>query len=612
MRAARFATLPPRAVRAGGWLREQLRLAAAGLTGRMMEVWPDVGPSSGWLGGDGENWERGPYYARGLVALAHALGDADLIARAAPWIEWTLASQGADGWFGPAGNDDWWARMPMLDALRWHAEATGDARVAPFLGRYLRYQLAHLPRRPLQFWGKPRGGDNLDAALWLHDRCGEPWLLEVAALLHAQTSDWIGELGADGPPSEEFDFGHGVNRAMGFKEPALWWRCSGDPAHLAAVRRGWERVMAHHGQVQGLYSGDELLHGRGATQGTELCTIVELLASLERVLVVGGEAWAADAIERVAVNALPSILAADHCSHQYFQLANQIECTPGNRNFWVPHETDLLFGTATGYGCCAANLHMGWPRLAQHLWLGSGDGLCAPLFAPSTVTAACAGVPVTIEEETAYPFGEVVAFHVRCAAPVRFPLSLRVPAWAGAAEVEVPGAAPRRVERAGWWRVEREWRDGDRLHLRLPMPLRVSRWDRGAAAVERGPLVFAVRVGEAWRAVAGTPPFADYELRPTTPWNYALALDPAAPGRAIRVEHRAGAAQPWSPEGTPIVLHARARRVSSWVAVDGVAGPVPEPPLSGLGPEETIELIPFGAARLRISQCPLAPTADTT
>jgi hypothetical protein len=105
---------------------------------------------SGWLGGDGENWERGPYYARGLIALAHALGDPALLARAAPWVEWTLASQRAAGWFGPAGNDDWWARMPMLEALRWHAEATGDARVAPFLARYLRYQLAHLPARPLE------------------------------------------------------------------------------------------------------------------------------------------------------------------------------------------------------------------------------------------------------------------------------------------------------------------------------------------------------------------------------------------------------------------------------------------------------------------------------
>src|SRR5215470_3512211 len=131
-----FDRLRPGSIEPRGWLREQLRLSAVGLTGRMMDIWSDVGPQSGWLGGGGENWERGPYYARGLLALAHALGDSALHARAAGWLEWTLRSQRTDGFFGPADNDDWWARMPMLEALRWHAEASGADRVVPFQSRY--------------------------------------------------------------------------------------------------------------------------------------------------------------------------------------------------------------------------------------------------------------------------------------------------------------------------------------------------------------------------------------------------------------------------------------------------------------------------------------------
>jgi hypothetical protein len=145
---AAFARLPFGAVRADGWLAEQLRLSAEGLTGHLMEIWEDVGPNSGWLGGTGENWERGPYYVRGLIALAHSRADERLRALAQPWIEWTLASQQADGMFGPADNLDWWARMPMLEALRWHFEATGDARIPPFLLRYARHQLETLAARP--------------------------------------------------------------------------------------------------------------------------------------------------------------------------------------------------------------------------------------------------------------------------------------------------------------------------------------------------------------------------------------------------------------------------------------------------------------------------------
>lgn len=605
-----YHALPLGRVEPRGWLRRQLELSAAGLTGRLPEIWEDVGPRSGWLGGDGECWERGPYYARGLVALAHALGDVRLLAQAEPWIEWTLASQRPDGFFGPAANDDWWARMPMLEALCWHHEATGDPRVLDFLARYFAHQLEHLPARPLAFWGRPRGGDNLAAVLWLYDRTGEARLLELADLLHAQTSDWIAELGADGPPDETFEFGHGVNRAMGFKEPALWHRRSGDARHLAVVRHGWQRVMLHHGQIQGLYSGDEFLHGTGSTQGTEFCTIAELLSSFETVLAIAGEKWIADAIERIAYNALPAILTADHTGHQYFQQPNQIQCSPGGRAFSVHHENDLLFGPVTGYGCCAANFHMAWPRFAAHVWMLAPDGApVAMVLAPSAVeTTIGGGRRVRIVEETDYPFGGDVRFQVHCDGLVRFPLRIRIPGWAAGFSVSMEGAgeAGARFDTGEQLLAcEREWRDGDTLLLRLSMPLRVSRWEHGSAGIERGPLVYALAPGEEWRKVGGDEPFCDWEVHPTTPWSYGLAIDPEAPEESIAVETRDVPAPSWARDGAPTSLLAPARALPEWTVVNGSAGPLPESPVIAGTPLERIRLIPFGCARLRISMFPL-------
>ena len=101
LQANAFDPLPLTAIKPEGWLRRELQIQADGLTGHLDEFWPDVGSNSGWLGGTGESWERGPYYMDGLVPLAYELNDPRLIAKAEKWIGWTLTHQRDDGSIGP-------------------------------------------------------------------------------------------------------------------------------------------------------------------------------------------------------------------------------------------------------------------------------------------------------------------------------------------------------------------------------------------------------------------------------------------------------------------------------------------------------------------------------
>ncbi|MBL4559676.1 MAG: hypothetical protein JKX79_01700, partial [Labilibaculum sp.] len=154
-----FSPLPLGSIKAEGWLLKQLQLQNEGLTGFSEILYngaSDLGPESDWLGGSGNSWERAPYYVKGLVALAYTLEDAALISKSEKWINWSLNSQLPNGFFGPPDNTDWWARMPMLYAIRDFYDATNDARVIPFLTKYFQYQLANLDERPLHTWAKTR------------------------------------------------------------------------------------------------------------------------------------------------------------------------------------------------------------------------------------------------------------------------------------------------------------------------------------------------------------------------------------------------------------------------------------------------------------------------
>src|SRR5690606_9828848 len=193
----------------------------------------------------------------------------------------------------------------------------------------------------------------------------------------------------------------------------------------------------------GLYGGDEALHGSNPTQGSELCSAVEMMFSLENILAITGKAAYADHLEKIAFNALPAQVSDDFMSRQYFQQANQVMLTRHTRNFDVNHGgTDVCYGLLTGYPCCTSNMHQGWPKFTQNLWYATDDGgLAALVYSPSSVKAFVAGgTSVSVNEETGYPFGESVRFTLQIdnkKQPVGFPFHLRIPAWCKKAVIKI-------------------------------------------------------------------------------------------------------------------------------------------------------------------------------
>ncbi|MFN2977449.1 glycoside hydrolase family 127 protein [Terriglobus aquaticus] len=616
-----FTPLPLGEVKPAGWLQRQLRIQADGMTGHLYEFWPDVGPTSGWLGGTGESWERGPYYLDGLLPLAVLLDDARLRTLANRFVEWTLTHQQANGQIGPASNDDWWPRMVMCKVLQQHYEATQDERVVPLLTRYFHYQLAAMPAAPLHDWGKFRWQDEALVMQWLHTKTGDPKLLELVSLLKQQGFDWVGSF-ADFPFKGKVDSkaildgvggannahgyqSHGVNNGMALKTAAVEARM-GD---VAGKRSGFYRQMGaldeYHGLPNGMFSCDEHLAGRNPSQGSELCTVVETMFSLEVALAMFGDAPIADRLEKIAYNALPGTITADMWAHQYDQQPNQVQCSLNTKPWTTNGPESNLFGLEPHFGCCTANYHQGWPKFVASLWMrSSDDGLAAVAYGPCTVNTTVRGVRVRAEQQTEYPFRERVTIAVNPEKAVRFPLQLRVPEWAKNATVRVNGEAFAGAVKPGSFAViDREWKSGDRVEVHLPMQPRISRWFNQSVALERGPLVFSYSPGEHWVKLRDRGLTADWQVFPDRGWNYALAVDEKSAG-ALAVQEGDIGAMPFAAESESVRLTVPARQLDAWRVEDGVAPPPPVSPVKTAADAETVELVPYGSARLRVTAFP--------
>lgn len=636
-----YAELPLGAIKAKGWLLDMLKTQRSGATGNMDNLYPSVmGDRNGWLGGDGDQWERGPYWIDGLLPLAYLLDDEKLKSKVKPWIEWILNSQQESGYFGPSvdytsehglqrdNSADWWPRMVVLKILQQYYSATQDERVLSFMLNYFKYQLETLPLKPLgnwTFWALYRVGDNLQAVHWLYNLTEESFLLELGELLHRQGHNFT-HMFLHTDAMSTFNSIHCVNLAQGIKEPIIYFQQTHDSLYYCAVKKGLADIKKHNGQAQGMYGADEGLHGNNPTQGVELCAIVEKMFSLEKMIEITGDLDFVEELEKIAFNALPTQITDDFMCKQYFQQANQVKITRNHRNFYedAHHDgTDIVFGTLTGYPCCFSNMHQAWSKFTQNLWYATSDGgLAALTYSPSEVTACVGkGVKITVTEDTFYPMDDKISFTFNVAnkkkGVVEFPFHIRIPSWCKRAEIKINGKTLTKDVGCGIEIINRVWKTGDKLEVLFPMEVTIQdNWYENSISIERGPLVYALKIEEQWNKIdfeeQEKKNFGSYywEVLPTSKWNYGiLNFDKKKANDIFEVKllpQKLNSDYFWDSKNAPIEIYVKAKEIPSWKIYNDMAGPLPySVGAGGIDPIKKIVLIPYGCTTLRVSQFPL-------
>jgi hypothetical protein len=608
LRAPAFTRLRPGAVRAQGWLATQLGHQLNGLCGQYPQVSHFLQfDSTGWVHTDQVGWEEVPYWLRGYGDLAYVTGDSTALATAEKWVQAVIATQAPDGFFGPTGlrtslngHVDPWPHMPMLSALRSYAEYTGDSSAQNVLARWFAFLATQPTAVFTDGWGYTRWGDTIDAIYWLYDRNGDSSLLDLVRTIHAHSANW----GGSSLPTL-----HNVNIAQGFREPAQYWRLSGNSADHDATYATYNTVQSTYGQFPGGgFAGDENARpGFGdPRQGFETCGIVEYMQSHEILTRLTGDPVWGDRIEELAFNSLPAALDPQGRGTHYITSANSIDLDDVAKTLGQFDNTFAMQSYMAGvdqYRCCPHNYGMGWPFYAEEMWLGTPDGgLCAALYGPSTVTATLGGVSVTVTESTTYPFSDTITFTVKPASPAAFTLQFRVPGWCPSPALSVNGAAVSASAGPSYASVHRTWSSGDTVTLRLPMTPKVRTWSgqHNAASISYGALGFSLAITENWTQTGGSTQFPQYDVHAGSAWNYGLV-----PGAAISVGTGGNTTDPFTTANAPVKLTTSGQKITAWQAdAQSVVTPLQDGPVAATTAVEQITLIPMGAARLRITSFP--------
>lgn len=262
------------------------------------------------------------------------------------------------------------------------------------------------------------------------------------------------------------------------------FRETGDSLLLQAARNAYRHIAKEEINICGSgasfecwYSGKSQQE-RVAYHTMETCVTFTWMQFCERLLEFTGDPAYADQIERTMYNALMASMKADGS-----QIAKYTPLEGYRRD--GEHQCNLPIN------CCNANGTRAFAMLPRIMYrLPEMNRLDINLYIPSTTQVEMGGNLITVIQETQYPRQDYVNIIVRPKHEQALTLALRIPAWSKHSVVEVNGEPIQGVKSGSYQLINRVWKAGDCVTLRVDMVARLQQLNH-TQAIERGPIVLA-------------------------------------------------------------------------------------------------------------------------
>lgn len=319
--------------------------------------------------------------------------------------------------------------------------------------------------------------------------------------------------------------GHAVRAMYMFTGMADLASITKDTSYVHALDRLWEDVVKTKMYATGGIGSSRKNEGftedydlPNAEAYCETCASVGMVFWNQRMNMMKGDGKYINILEKAMYN---GALAGISLSADRFFYVNPLE-SDGT------HHRKPWYGTA----CCPSQISRFLPSVGNYIYATSDEALWVNLYIGSETQVAVQGVPVTVKQETNYPWKGTVQLTVSPETKKNFAVKLRLPDWCKKYTLKVNGEEFRATEDAQYLVVDRKWNPGDQITFDMAMPVEVIAADPrvkanvGKRAIQRGPLVYCMEETD-------NPEQDEATLLPSM--NYMTAFEPNLLGGVVTV-----------------------------------------------------------------------------
>lgn len=429
---------------------------------------------------------------------------------------WYLGREPENRWTNLRDNHELYNSGHMLEGAVAYYHATGSRRLLDIMERYMDHIAETFGPGDNQKRGYP-GHQEIELALVkLYHISGNKKHLDLATYFinerGSQPHYFDAEREARGEKVEEFIQGtyeynqshlpvREQNKVVGHAVRAMYMYAAmadlaselGDDSLKDACEVLWKDITETRMYITGGFGPSKSNEGfttdydlPNDTAYAETCASVAMIYWAQRMLNIDLDGQYADLLELSLYNNTLAGLSRDG-EHYFYD--NKLD-SDGSNQRWDWHPCP----------CCTMNVARLLASVAGYFYSTSKDSLAVHLYGGNEASLNVGGTDVTVLESSNYPWSGEILLEIKPSKPTDFTLKLRIPGWAKGASAKVNGTTVELIGivENGYLNISRQWAEGDKVELDLPMPAEriyahpEVKADHGRVAMRRGPLVYCV------------------------------------------------------------------------------------------------------------------------